>query len=94
MLENKCAGQPNLKTVYLKKTLASGNFLAWSSSMFVCFCSALSTTGRRWKTHLYRYWGLPPTFGLQALLEGVLGQEAACQLTDFAFGIQEKRLLV
>ncbi len=31
-LGNKCAGQHNLKTVHFKETLASGNFLGWSSA--------------------------------------------------------------
>ncbi len=40
---NKCAGQHNLKTVHFKETLASGNFLTWSSAICVFFCSTLST---------------------------------------------------
>ena len=47
VLGNKCAGQHNLKTVHFRDTLASGNFLAWSSAVCVFFCSALSTLGRR-----------------------------------------------
>jgi hypothetical protein len=47
VLGNKCAGQHNLKTVHFKETLASDNFLAWSSAIGVSFCSALSTPGQR-----------------------------------------------
>jgi hypothetical protein len=47
VLGNKCAGQHNLKPVHFRDTLASGNFLAWSSAVCVFFCSALSTLGRR-----------------------------------------------
>ncbi len=38
------SGQYNLKTVHFKETLASGNFLPWSSAIRVCFFSTLSTT--------------------------------------------------
>ncbi len=61
VLGNKCAGRHNLKTVYLKETLDSVNFLAWSSPSCACFCSALSTMVRRRQTRLYRWWRLPPT---------------------------------
>ncbi len=47
VLGNKCAGQHNLKTVHFRDTLASGNFLAWSSEVCLFFSSALSTLGRR-----------------------------------------------
>ncbi len=47
VLGNKCAGQHNSKTVHFRETLASGNFLAWSSAICVFFFSALSTLGRR-----------------------------------------------
>jgi hypothetical protein len=43
VLGNKCAGQHNLKTVHLRETLSSGNFLAWSSAICVFFCSPIST---------------------------------------------------
>ncbi len=46
VLGNKCAGQHNLKTVHFRETLASDNFLAWSSAIRVFFFSALSTLGR------------------------------------------------
>jgi hypothetical protein len=51
VIGNKCAGQHNLKTVYFKGTTVSGYFLAWSSSICVFFCSTLSNTGRRRRTH-------------------------------------------
>ena len=37
VLGNKCAGQPNLKTVPFREILASGNFLAWISAVSVFF---------------------------------------------------------
>ncbi len=43
---NKCAGQHNLKTVNFREKLASSNFLARLSAVWV-FCSALSTLGQR-----------------------------------------------
>ncbi len=39
MLGNKCAGQHNLKMVHFRETLASGNFLAWSSAIRVFFAA-------------------------------------------------------
>ncbi len=47
VLGNKCAGQFNLKTVHFRETLASGNYLVWSSAIRVFFCSPRSTLGRR-----------------------------------------------
>jgi hypothetical protein len=47
VLGNKCAGQHNLKMVHFRETLASGNFLAWSSAIHVFFCSPPSTLGRQ-----------------------------------------------
>jgi hypothetical protein len=47
VLGNKCAGHHNLKTDHFRETLASGNFLAWSSVICIFFCSALSILGRR-----------------------------------------------
>jgi hypothetical protein len=76
VLGNKCAGQHNLKTVRFRKILASGNFLAWFSAVCVFFCSALSTLGRQ-RRELCNDGGGD---ALQALLEGALGQQAACQL--------------
>jgi hypothetical protein len=76
VLGNKCAGQNNLKTVHFRETLASGNFLTWSSALRVFFCSSLSTLGRRRQAFMYDGGGDP----LQDLLEGALGQQAACQL--------------
>jgi len=52
VLGNKCAGQHNLKTVYFREKLASGNFLVWLSGVCVFFCSALSTLGRRWRAFM------------------------------------------
>ena len=37
VLGNKCAGQHNSKTVHFRETLASDNFLAWSSAIRVFF---------------------------------------------------------
>ncbi len=76
VLGNKCAGQNNLKTVHFRETLASGNFLAWSSAKDVFFCSALYTLVRRRQVLCNDGGGDP----LQALLEGALGQQAAWQL--------------
>ncbi len=76
VLGNKCAGQHNLKTVHFREKLASGNFLAWLSGVCVFFYSALSTLGGGGE-HLCNDCGGYP---LQALLEGPLGQQAACQL--------------
>jgi hypothetical protein len=39
VLGNKCAGQNNLKTVHFRETLASDNFLAWSSAIPVFFAA-------------------------------------------------------
>jgi hypothetical protein len=39
VLGNKCAGQHNLKTVHFRETLASSNFLAWSSAICVFFAA-------------------------------------------------------
>jgi hypothetical protein len=36
VLGNKCAGQHNLKTVYIKEAIVSGYFFAWSSAIHVC----------------------------------------------------------
>jgi hypothetical protein len=41
MLGNKWAKQHNLETVHFREKLASGNFLAWSSSVCVFFCRAM-----------------------------------------------------
>ncbi len=61
VLGNKCAGQHNLKTVYFREILGSGNFLAWFSAVCVFFCSALSTLGRQRQAFMWQWWGRPPT---------------------------------
>ncbi len=71
MLGNKCAGQHNLKLVHFKETLSSDNFLAWSSALLVFFLQRSSTPGQRRQASVAID---------QALLEGALGQQAACQL--------------
>jgi hypothetical protein len=76
MLGNKCAGQHNLKTVHFRETLASGNFLAWSSAIGVFFAALYLPLDGGGKL-LFNDSGGDP---LQALLEGVLDQQAACQL--------------
>jgi hypothetical protein len=77
VLGNKCAGQHNLKTVHFRDTLASGNFWAWSSAIYVCFFAALYLPSEGSSKLLCNDgWGDP----LQALLEGALGHQAACQL--------------
>jgi hypothetical protein len=45
VLGNKCAGQHNLKRVHFKATLASGNFLAWSSAGYTHKMSGFKTSG-------------------------------------------------
>ena len=69
VLGNKCAGQLNLKTVHFRDTLASGNFWALSSAVCVFFSARIKL--------LCNDGGGDP---LQALLEGALGHQAACQL--------------
>jgi hypothetical protein len=76
VLGNKCAGQHNLKTVHFTETLASGNILAWSSAILVFF-SALYLLQEGSGELFCNDGGGDP---LQALLEGALGQQAACQL--------------
>ena len=83
MLGNKCTGQHNLKTVHFRETLASDNFLVCSSAIRVFF-SALYLPQDSWGKLLYNDGGGDP---LKALLEGALGQQAACQLW---FHFQEK----
>jgi hypothetical protein len=76
VLGNKCAGQNILKTVHFRETLASDNFLA-CHQQYVCFFAALYLPwDGRGKILCYNGGGNP----LQALLEGALGQQAACQL--------------
>jgi hypothetical protein len=75
VLGNKCAGQHSLKTVYIKKTIVSGYFFAWSSA--ICVFLQRSIYHKNGGGELCSDgWGDP----LQALLEGALGQQAACQL--------------
>jgi hypothetical protein len=85
VLGNKCAGQHNLKTDHFKEILASGNFLAWSSEILVIF-AALYVPQDDGGGHFCNDGGGNP---LQALLEGALGQQAACQLR-FHFQEQTK----
>jgi hypothetical protein len=76
VLGNKCAGQHNLRTVYIKETHTSGKFLAWSSEIYVFFAALYlpqDGSGQLFCNDV----GIDP---LQALLEGALGQQAACQL--------------
>jgi hypothetical protein len=77
VLGNKCAGQHNLKTIFFKETIVSGPFLAWSSAICV-FCLQRSINHRTAvaSSAVAMVGGDP----LQALLEGALGQQAACQL--------------
>jgi hypothetical protein len=75
-LGNNCAGQPNLKTVYFKETIVSGYFLGWSSAICVFFAALYPSKDGRGELFSSDVGGDP----LQALLEGVLGQQAACQL--------------
>jgi hypothetical protein len=77
VLGNKCAGQHNLKTVPFREILASGNFLAWFSAVCVFFFAALYPPYDGCSELLCNDGGGDP---LQALLEGALGQQAACQL--------------
>ena len=76
VLGNKCAVQHNLKTVHFRDTLASGNFWAWSSAVCVFF-SALYLPQDGGSKLLCNDGGCDP---LQALLEGALDHQAACQL--------------
>ena len=73
VLGNKCAGHYNLKTVHLRETLASDNFLACSSAICV-FAELYLPQDSRGKLLCNDDGGDP----LKALLEGALGQQAAC----------------
>jgi hypothetical protein len=44
VLGNKCAGQNNLETVHFRETLASGNFLAWSSALASFYVTMVAAT--------------------------------------------------
>jgi hypothetical protein len=76
VLGNKCAGHYNLKTVHFRETLASDNFLACSSAISVFLQRSIyhRTAGASFYVMMV---GVTP---LKALLEGALGQQAACQL--------------
>ncbi len=71
VLGNKCAGQHNLKTVHFRDTLGHGH------QQYVCFFSALYLPKDGGRKLLCIDGGGDP---LQALLEGALGHQAACQL--------------
>jgi hypothetical protein len=76
VLGNKCAGQHNLKTVHFRDTHASDNFWAWSSAICVFFAALYLLYEGSSKLLCNDGWGDP----LQALLEGALVHQAACQL--------------
>jgi hypothetical protein len=76
VLGNKCAGQHNLKTVHFIETLTSGNILACSSAIRVFFAALYLLQDGGGELFCNNGGGDP----LQALLEGALGQQAACQL--------------
>jgi hypothetical protein len=76
VLGNKCAGQHNLKTVYFIEKLASGNFLVWLSGVCVFFAALYLPYGGSGELLCNDGGGDP----LQALFEGALCQQAACQL--------------
>jgi hypothetical protein len=73
VLGNKCAGQHNLKTVHFIETL---QVIFWHvHQQYVCFFASLYLL-QDGKLFCNNGGGDP----LQALLEGALGQQAACQL--------------
>jgi hypothetical protein len=75
LLGNECAGWHNLKTLHFKETIISGNFSMVISNM--CFFAALYLLQDGSRELFCSDGGGDP---LHALLEGALGQQAACQL--------------
>ncbi len=76
VLGNKCARQHKLKRVHFTEALSSVIFLVWSSTISVFFAAFYLTQDGGGQALCNNGRGDP----LQALLEGALGKQAACQL--------------
>jgi hypothetical protein len=77
VLGNKCAGQPNLKTVYFRETSILKVIFWHGHQQYVYFFAALYLPQDGGDERFCSDGVGDP---LQALLEGALGQQAACQL--------------